>query len=114
MADEQEKRGLLAQGGALLAGAYHKVMEGGEIQAAIRQGFKELGNAFGQFWPEQITVSEPGSMTNPLFSELAADQEHHAEAKREAWSSLPSPSEIAKSQPIRPPADRGQEQGREM
>ena len=116
MASERDDQGFFAEGVKLLTGSYDAVMAGGEIQASIRQGFRELGNAFGQAWPDQITVTEPGAVFNPLYSDIAAEKSAHTQTVgRDAEADFPSPSEIANEQPAYTP-DRGQSQqhGREM
>ncbi len=116
MASERDDQGFFAEGVKLFSGIYDAVMSGGEIQASIRQGFRELGNAFGQVWPDQITVTEPGAVFNPLYSDISAEKASHSQTVGlDAEAVLPSPSEIANEQPAYTP-DRGQsqQQGREM
>ena len=116
MASEREDQSFFAGGVKLFSGIYDAVMAGGEIQAGIRQGFRELGNAFGQMWPDQITVVEPGAVFNPLYSDIAPEKAAHSQSVGlDAEAKLPSPSEIANQQtPSTPNRDQSQQHGREM
>lgn len=103
MAEQHESKGFFRDGAALLSNVYSAVMEGGEVQAAVRQGFRELGNAFGQFWPDQIAVTEPGAVFSPLHSDIAAERDGYAQTVGlESLGNLPSPATIAQSvSPVR-------------
>ena len=141
MASEREQQGFFAEGVKLLSGMYDAVMSGGEVQASIRQGFRELGNAFGTIWPEQIAVVEPGAVFNPLYSDIVAEKAGHAagldgealpspsaivglsnanqsgQVNNRVGGELPSPSQIANDPtPYSPQPDRGQDlqPGREL
>ena len=111
MAQENEgQEGFFQQAGAVVAAVYAAVMKGGEIQAAVRQGFNEIGAAL-QAFPDSIQVDEPGAVFNPLYSDIAADKRLYGQAA----GGLPSPGEITgDSQPYRPEPESGREHGRGM
>jgi len=70
---------------------------GGEVQAAVRQGFNEIGAALRAF-PESIQVEEPGAAFNPLYRDMPGNPHAHGAGPVQAESAratLPSPSEIA-------------------
>jgi hypothetical protein len=96
MAAESELQEHIEQAVAVGARAYHEVMSGGEIQAAWRQGFNELGAALKAF-PDAIQIDEPGAVFNPIYSDIASDMRSHGQAAIEGLDAgtLPSPSEIA-------------------
>ena len=97
MANQHEQQGFFNRADAAvtnaLTGAYNAVMRDGTIAAFFRQGVKELGEAFGQMLPDSIQVSEPGSVWNPLYSDIAADKRQMQELP---GVSLPSPSDIGR------------------
>ena len=134
MAAGNETQDYLKQAGAVVAAAYNATMKGGEIQAALRQGFGELGTALGKAFPDSIQVDEPGAVFNPLYSDIAADKRSHMDGPdaglpspgdiaggkasvygetQAAGKELPSPSEIANEQPGRPEQDQGRDNGQE-
>ncbi len=106
---------------------------GGELQAAFRQGFNELGTAFGKAMPDSLQIDEPGQAFNPLYRDMDGKPKDsaekpdlptpsqivkaaggiHGEAKQPSRD-LPSPSEILKEQPQQnPEQDQGRQQGQE-
>ena len=92
---ERESQGFLAEAKGFVGGIYQAVMADGTIAAGVRQGFNELANAFGQAWPDQIAVTEPGTIFHPLHSDIATHNQTHSHAGERANVPLPSPSEIA-------------------
>ena len=68
---------------------------GGELQAARRQGFNEIGAALKAF-PDSIQIEEPGAAFNPLYRDMPGNPHAHGAGPAQAESAtLPSPSEIA-------------------
>lgn len=65
MAAESESRDWITKAAAVVRNGYL----GGELQAAIRQGFNELGAALKAF-PDAIQVDEPGAAWNPLYRDI--------------------------------------------
>jgi hypothetical protein len=122
------QEGFFRQAESVVAAAYHAVMKGGEVQAFLRQGANEIGEALKAF-PESLQVDEPGQVFNPIYSDIAAEKRSHEAAAtglatpgelaggsiygdREAHGkqSLPSPGEVASEQ-HQPQQDQGQERG---
>ncbi|AGA31695.1 hypothetical protein [Singulisphaera acidiphila] len=138
-----ESGGVMNWAAGVVANVYNAVKEGGQIQAAGRQGIDELGAALKAF-PDAIQMDEPGTAFNPLYrnmegeppspgvlvvaetaaplpspSEIAqAEQPRgsvHGEALEASTQPLPSPSEIANDPtPYAPPQDQGNVHGQEM
>ncbi len=98
MAAGNETQDYLKQAGAVVAAAYNAAMRGGEVQAFIRQGFNELGAATKAF-PDSLQIDEPGTVFNPLYSDIAADKRSHMDGADAAPASLPSPGEIGGGKP---------------
>lgn len=91
MAAESElQERYFSQAGAVVQAAYQAAMQGGEIQAAVRQGFNELGTALKAF-PDAIQVDEPGAAFNPLFRDIPSE----SKTNDRGGPDLPTPSEIA-------------------
>jgi hypothetical protein len=84
MAADQPKDGFIKETSDGLKAAYQNFMRGGEIQAAARQGFNEIGAALKAF-PDSIQIDEPGAVFNPLYRDMPS----------ETKADLPSPSDIA-------------------
>jgi hypothetical protein len=96
MAGEREQQ---KPAGGFLASIYDGVMKGGEIQAFFRQGVAELGAALKAF-PDSIQIDEPGTVFNPLYSDIAADKREHGRGPgpmAPAKADLMSPGELARS-----------------
>ena len=133
--DSEKQEGFFRQAGAVVSSVYRAVVRDGTIDAFLRQGANELGEAFGKMVPDSIQVDEPGQAFNPLYSDIAADKRAHADGPMA--SRLPTPGELAGSvygdtqstskQPLpsageiaqeqqtyRPEQDQGQERGRGM
>ena len=72
MATGSEAQDFLQQMGAAASAILGAVMADGTIAAAGRQGVDELATAFGQMWPDSISVQETGSIFNPTQGEVAA------------------------------------------
>ena len=107
MASENERQeGFLKQAfNAVIRNGYL----GGEIQAAVRQGFNEIGAALKAF-PDSIQVEEPGAAFNPLYRDIPGNPRL---GDGESGPSLPSPSQIAEG--VVPGLDRGmQGQGQQQ
>ena len=97
MADD---KGFFERAGETIAAVKDAVMSDGYIAAAGRQGIHELGNAFGQMWPDHIAEREPGAIFSPTQGEIAADRKEQ-----------PSPGEIARDdRPYQPEQAGGNEQ----
>jgi hypothetical protein len=69
---------------------------GGELQAAFRQGFGELGAAFGKAFPDSIQHEEPGTVFNPLYRDMPGNPQSQSTGPEPANARLPTPSEIAR------------------
>jgi hypothetical protein len=139
MAAESELQEYVASAASAVA---EKGYLGGELKAAMLQGFNELGAALKAF-PDSIQIDEPGTAFNPLYrdrdgdtpapsqaggqepaalpspSEIAAAGQAqgsvYGEAQQASAQSLPSPSEIASNPaPYLPPEDQGNVHGQEM
>jgi hypothetical protein len=93
MAVENERQqGFAEKARDVVASVVGKGFLGGELQAAIRQGFNELGSALKAF-PDSIQVEEPGAVFNPLYRDMPGNPNAHGAGSVQA--TLPSPSEIA-------------------
>jgi hypothetical protein len=90
-AEDERQGGYLQQAGAAVRAGYNAVMRGGEIQAAFRQGFNELGAALKAF-PDSLQVDEPGAVFNPLYRDIPS----------ETKAELPSPGDIAEGNSTSP------------
>jgi hypothetical protein len=139
--DSEKQEGFFRQAGSVVSAAYNAAMKGGELQAAFRQGFNEIGAALKPF-PDSLQVDDPGQVFNPLYSDIAADKRAHGEGPEPmATAKLPTPGElaggktsgsvygdtpVADKQPLpsagevaqeqqthRPQQDQGQERGKE-
>lgn len=88
MADENEERGFMSWAEGVVSSVVSNGYLGGELQAAARQGFNELGAALKAF-PDSIQIDEPGATFNPLYRDLPGDS-----------PALPSPAEIASQSPV--------------
>jgi hypothetical protein len=87
---------------------FEAINRDGTLKAAWRQGADEAATALKAF-PESIQIDEPGTILSPTQGEIASDRE----------SSLPTPSEIAKSKSLYGPEqtqsndqDHGRSRGR--
>lgn len=97
MAAEAEIDSYFEKAGQVVSTAYRHVMQGGQVQAAFRQGADEIGMALKAF-PDSIQVNEPGAVLSPLYSDIAADKRavlYGDDNTAAAATELPSPSEIA-------------------
>ena len=99
MAAEAEIQEFFEKAGAAAGAAYNAVTRDGTIDAFLRQGVGELGNALVAFPNGSIQHDEPGAVFNPLYSDIAAD-------KREA--NLPTPADLTES-----PAAAAEQQGQQ-
>jgi hypothetical protein len=96
VAEENERQeGFFRQAAAAVSATYNAVMKGGELQAAFRQGFNEIGEALKAF-PDALHVDEPGQVFNPLYSDIAADKRARAQEPEPTASRLPTPGELAR------------------
>jgi hypothetical protein len=112
MAETNAQRGVLKQTGAVIAAVYRAIVRDGTVDAFLRQGTKELAEAFGQMTPDSISVNEPGAVFNPLYSDIAADKRERLYG---AESKLPLLKEIlGNHQPSQTGQERGQDKGQEM
>jgi hypothetical protein len=99
MAAEAEIDAYFQKAGQVVSTVYRHVMQGGEIQAAFRQGADEIGVALKAF-PDSIQVSEPGAVLSPLYSDIAADKRaalYGTDALSTDGAEVPSPSQIAEA-----------------
>jgi hypothetical protein len=71
------------QGSSIISAILSNGYLGGELDAAFRQGARELGSALKAF-PDAIQVDEPGQVFNPLYRDRDGATPAHS-----------SPSEIA-------------------
>jgi hypothetical protein len=69
--------------GNAVASLVHAITKDGHLAAFARQGAKELGNAFGQAWPDTILVQEPGTIFSPTQGEIAAARHDEPELEHE-------------------------------
>ena len=88
-AKKKEEKGPLEWLGDKIVAGYNAAMRGGELQAAFRQGFNELGTALKTF-PDSLQVDEPGAVLKPLYRDIPSE------------STPPSPSEIAEDKSLAP------------
>lgn len=79
----------------VLGSVYHAALADGHLAAAGRQGAAELGAALKAF-PDSIQVDEPGTVFNPLYSDIAADQRAGIHGPALGRAALPPLSEIVK------------------
>ena len=100
MATEQERQPGFLERAADAVRAYFTPgpnFLGGEVQAAVRQGFNEIGAALKAF-PDAIQVEEPGAAFNPLYRDMPGNPHAHGAGPVQAEparATLPSPSESA-------------------
>lgn len=122
MAAESEIQDFLTKVGAAAEVAYNAAMQGGELQAAWRQGLGELGNALVAF-PNGIHHEEPGTVFSPLHSDIAqgletyrpspADLGGGQEPKQQADTPQVSPADLTESNaPAAQQQDQQQTQSR--
>lgn len=91
--------GVLGWAASVVGKVYDAVMEGGQIQAAGRQGIDELSAALKAF-PDAIQCEEPGTAFHPLYRNMPGE--------------VPSPSEVASDPAPHLPPDHGNVHGPEM
>ena len=98
MATENERQeGFFEKAREVVAAVVGKGFLGGEVQAAVRQGFNEIGAALKAF-PDSIQIEEPGAVFNPLYRDMPGNPHAHGAGPVQAEPDraiLPSPSEIA-------------------
>lgn len=113
MAEQSDASRFFQQAASVVVGVYKAVFRDGTVDAALRQGANELGQALKPF-PDSIQVDEPGAVFNPMYSDIAQGRDRYAPAEPAERPSLPSPSQIAatKAEPNRAEPDHGQEQDR--
>lgn len=51
--------------------AEERKLGAGVLEAALRQGAKEIGTTLGRMSPDSITIDEPGAMFSPTQGEIA-------------------------------------------
>jgi len=112
MDNERESSGLIGKAANAVAAVIatgvliaQKAMGDGHLAAAGRQGIGELGQALKAF-PDSIQHDEPGTLWNPLQSEIAAGRENahygdwqpsftHTHGRSPTPEQAPSPGQIA-------------------
>jgi hypothetical protein len=94
-AENEQQRSLFVRAGQAIVGRPYL---GGELQAAFRQGFKELGAALKAF-PDAIQVDEPGAAFNPLYRDVPGDTPGRGQEARQAQpaNAASSPSQIVEN-----------------
>lgn len=91
-----ESGGVMNWAAGVVANVYNAVKEGGQIQAAGRQGIDELGAALKAF-PDAIQMDEPGTAFNPLYRNMEGEPPSPGVlVVAETAAPLPSPSESRK------------------
>ena len=95
---------------------------GGELQAAFRQGFNELGAALKAF-PDSLQVEEPGAAWNPLYRDMPGNDRPNVHGGPEPMKEgapmkndppMPTPSQIIDDPKSYLPEQQGQQQGNAM
>src|SRR5215207_5478682 len=92
---ERESGGVMDWAAGVIGKMYDAAMEGGQLQAAGRQGIDELGAALKAF-PDAIQCDEPGTAFNPLYRNMEGEPPSAGlDGGADIAAPLPSPSEIA-------------------
>jgi hypothetical protein len=95
---------------------------GGELQAAFRQGFNELGAALKAF-PDSLQVEEPGAAWNPLYRDMPGNDRPNVHGGPEPMKEgapmkndppMPTPSQVIDNPKAYLPEQQGNVMGQQQ